>query len=409
MSDFAPGPRPVPKGLRVIASSPSFELSGANVLMANLLDELQAKGCETEWICTGYNSAVAKDWLGHRRFKMHSLPATRLSAIRQRQKFLLEYVRQCSPCIYIPNFDFDMACAVPALPPEITAVFIVHCDEPLYYDFVARHGQMFNAIVCVSRFVTQKLQMAHPGWAERIVHIPFGVECPQQLPVRRIQSSSPLEVAYCGRLSFYQKRVHDLAEIIRRCHAQRLPVRFSIAGAGSDEKVFFESIAEPIAAGAVNRLGFLSNAEVLSLLGKADVLLMTSEFEGLPVVLLEAMSRGCIPLVTRTESGMNEVVIDGEGGFLIPVGDVAGFVHALSKLTAEPDLRDRLGRGAFERISAGGFTLARAATDYRKLFESLSGSQSLVKREAQPIIPNRYRFGPRVIKRFQALLGLQQR
>jgi glycosyltransferase involved in cell wall biosynthesis len=394
--------------LHVVASSPSLDLSGANVLVANLLDQLQRAGLQTEWIVTGHNPTDDATWLGARQFEIHRLRLTRISDVQQRQKMLAEFLEERAPCIYLPNFDFDMACAAPALSPSSKVVLIMHCDDPVYHDFAARHGNLFHAIVCVSKFLAETLGAALPELQGRIFHIPFGVAPPAGLPVREKLPGQLLEAAYCGRISFHQKRVQDLAQIINRCHAENLPVRFQIAGTGPDEKTFFESVKAPLAAGKVSRRGFLPNPEVLKLLNKSDVLLMTSDFEGLPVVLLEAMSRGCVPVVTKIESGMGELVQHGENGFLLPVGDVKSFVEVLAKISADSALLSRLHLAAFDRITSGGFTLERAAADYRKLFESLAGAKWQVKRDGRTITPEHYRLGSRIIKRFQTLFGLQR-
>jgi glycosyltransferase involved in cell wall biosynthesis len=391
--------------MKIVASSPSLELSGANILVANLLDQFQRAGIETEWIVTGHNPTDDAAWLGAREFKIHRLRLTRIADVRLRQKLLLEFLEERAPCVYLPNFDFDMACAAPALSSANKAVLIMHCDDPVYYKFAAQHGNLFNAIVCVSEFLAKKLGAAQPELQARIVHIPFGVEPPAELPAREKLPEQPLEVAYCGRISFHQKRVQDLTQIINRCHAENLPVRFQIAGAGPDEEVFFQSIKKPLAAGKVLRLGFLPNPDVLNLLGKSDVLVMTSDFEGLPVVLLEAMSRGAVPVVTKIESGMGELVRHGENGFLLPVGDVKSFVEVLAKLSVDSALLLRLRQAAFDRITSGGFTLARAAADYRKLFESLSDAKWQVERGGTAIIPEHYHLHRRIFKRLKNLAG----
>ena len=395
-------------GFSVIASSPSLGLSGANVLVANLFDRLQKQGCRTEWLVTGHQSAADEAaWLGKRQFAIHRLPQTHVTDFRRRQKLLCQFLEEHSPCVYLPNFDFDMACAIPALSPANKAVMIMHSDDPVYYDFMARHGNFFNATVCVSEFLTGRLQAAYPALRKRIVHIPFGVEPPSRLPARDKAEGQPLDVAYCGRISFHQKRVQDLAAIIIQCHAQNLPVRFHIAGAGPDEMEFFARIREPLAAGKAVRLGFLPNERVLQLMERSDVLLMTSEFEGLPVVLLEAMACGCIPVVTRTESGMTELVRDGENGYLLPIGDVVSFVEALKGLIAEPNRRQQLREAAYESIGAGGFTLERAAEDYQKLFSSLirDDAKWAVSRNGEMIRPEHYDLIFRLRHKWEMLLN----
>jgi glycosyltransferase involved in cell wall biosynthesis len=382
------------------ASSPTLELSGANVLVANLLEEFSRNAVDTGWIVTAHSPKEDAAWLGGRRFTILRLTPTRLSDVRRRQKLLLGHLESAIPCIYLPNFDFDMACAIPALPPECRAVLIMHCDDPVYYEFVDRHGDLFDAIVCVSSFLASTLQSKHPELSDKIVYIPFGIQIPDHLPAKKkgSNSSEALRVAYCGRLSFHQKRVQDLAGIINRCHAGNIPVEFHIAGAGPDEKEFFDSISQPIACGMVHRHGFLKNSEVLNLLEQSDVLLMTSDFEGLPVVLLEAMSRGCIPVVSRIQSGIGEVVRHGETGYLHPVGDVDGFVATLGNLVRDDALRERIADASFERLKAGGFTLERAAADYWRLFESLvAGKNQFYHRPSgAPLSPKRYRFFHRI-------------
>ena len=398
-------------GFSVIASSPSLELSGANVLVANLLDRLQKNGHRTEWIVTSHNAAADNAaWLGKRQFKIHRLPQTALADVRRRQKLLCAFLEEHSPCVYLPNFDFDMAYAIPALSPANKAVLIAHSDDPVYYDFVAQCGNLFNVIVCVSEFLANKLQSAWPGLRERIVHIPFGIEPPAQLPVRNKPMGQSLDAVYCGRISFHQKRVQDLAAIIVQCHAQNVPVKFHIAGAGADEEEFFSCIREPLAAGKVSRLGFLPNNGVLQLLEQSDILLMTSDFEGLPVVLLEAMSRGCIPVVTRTESGMTELVQNEENGYLLPIGGVAAFVEILKRLSADPHRLRHLRQAAFERINAGGFTLERAVGDYQKLFESLMRNDPkwTVPRNGEMLIPPHYSWSFRLKEKAKRFLGPRQ-
>jgi glycosyltransferase involved in cell wall biosynthesis len=385
----------------VIASSPTLELSGANVLVANLLDELSKEGVKTGWIVTDHAPKDDAEWLGSRRFPISRLPPTKLFDVSRRQQLLLSNLESASPCIYLPNFDFDMACAIPALSLASRGVLIMHCDDPVYYNFIERQGDLFDAIVCVSEFLANKLRSRHPELSERIVHIPFGIEIPDHPALKKRgerSSKDPLRVAYCGRLSFHQKRIQDLARIINRCHADSLPVEFHIAGAGPDEEEFFASISVPFGQRKVHRHGFLPNAGVLSLLEQSDVLLMTSDFEGLPMVLLEAMSRGCIPVVTAIQSGIGEVVRDGESGYLHSVGDVESFVTSLARLTAAPDELDRIQRAAYARIKDGEFTLSRAATAYRQLFALLTGGGLglTAPRSGLPIVPVTYRLATRL-------------
>lgn len=67
-------------------------------------------------------------------------------------------------------------------------------------------------------------------------------------------------------------------------------------------------------------------------LAKASFLLLTSRSEGLPLVLAEAMSRGCLPIVYDVRYGPADFITDGVDGFLVPDGDVEGIADRIERL-----------------------------------------------------------------------------
>ncbi len=391
---------------QIVVSSPDLGLSGATTFIARLLNRLQRDGWDAEWLVTGHVVKNDGQWLKEPSWPVQRFEETKVGQIQKRQAMLIERLQKTSPCVYLPTFDFDMLHAVPALPPEVAVAMVVHSDEPVYYEATLRMERHLNAIVGVSDCIVRKLRQTLKNSFRRIHKIHYGIEPVTALDFGGRPASRLMEIIYCGRLSFYQKRIQDLAEVIRRCHSQHIPARFSIAGTGPDEIEFFESIARPLASGYVRRLGLLSNEETLRVLSESDIVIMTSDFEGLPVILLEAMSQGCVPVVTRTESGMAELVRHMENGYLLPIGDVAAFVETLKILSAERSHLQQLKKAAFEGIHGGGFTLKRAAKEYTMLFESLmlGEEKSAMARNGRAIIPCQYRFKSRLRKALHSLL-----
>ncbi len=94
--------------------------------------------------------------------------------------------------------------------------------------------------------------------------------------------------------------------------------------------------------------------DVPGVLDAATVVTLTSRFEGLPRVLVEALAAG-VPVVAMSVDGVPEVVRDGENGFLLPEGDVAGVAERTGRILADGALRARLvaraneGVGEFDR------------------------------------------------------------
>lgn len=116
-------------------------------------------------------------------------------------------------------------------------------------------------------------------------------------------------------------------------------------------------------------LGTLPNARVLEIFEQSDVFILTSDYEGLPLSLLEAMGRGCVPVVTDIRSGIPELVRDGVNGYRVPVGDIQAFAERLSSLQRQPALRRQLASQAHQTIRTEGYDVERMVERYLMLFE----------------------------------------
>jgi glycosyltransferase involved in cell wall biosynthesis len=108
---------------------------------------------------------------------------------------------------------------------------------------------------------------------------------------------------------------------------------------------------------AVDFLGFRD--DVAACLAGADVAALPSLQEGLGVAALEAMA-AALPVVASRVGGLGEVVVDGETGRLVPVGDIDALAAALDALARDADLRRRLGAAGRDRVRARYSTAAMA-------------------------------------------------
>lgn len=117
--------------------------------------------------------------------------------------------------------------------------------------------------------------------------------------------------------------------------------------------------------GAVRLLGHRSDARAL--LDAADVFVLPSRHEGMPLVALEAMEAG-LPVVATRVIGSEEVVADGETGLLVPPEDPAALSAALAALLADPGLRARMGQAGRRRYRAH-FTRERMAAQTLTVYD----------------------------------------
>ncbi|NJM37800.1 MAG: glycosyltransferase family 4 protein [Akkermansiaceae bacterium] len=391
--------------MNFICSSPDLNLSGANQLLASLLQGFIEHGHSAEWVITSHEGNGDSGWLNASGLKLINLPRTPLNAVRDRQQHLIDRLNQASPCLYFPNFDFDMMWAIPAFPVNCRSVFIFHSDDPVYYQAVKDHGKNLDAIVCVSAYLASKLQRLWPQWKDRIHHIPFGVTIPlaEIEPARSTSADGLLEVVYCGRLAHEQKLIGDLADIILKCHERNLPIQFHIAGTGPDETEFFQKIAAPLSTGSAIRHGLVSNENVQILLRRSHIFILTSAYEGLPVSLLEAMAAGCVPVVTRVASGIPEVITHGTNGFIFPIHDTAAMVEQLAMLAENREEVVATAHAAKKRIAEGNYTRTASVSDYLVLCETLTHQKNTPRKYNRAVLPPNYRLTNRLKSLFNRL------
>lgn len=155
-----------------------------------------------------------------------------------------------------------------------------------------------------------------------------------------------------------------------RARGLSIPWRLVIAGGrGGPERRHLEAFARE--QGMADRLHILSHRDdVHDLQALADIFVMPSLWEGLPLALLEAMLAGNA-IVASATSGIPEAITTGEEGLLVPPGDADGLADALGDLLTDPGRRAELGDRAYTRATSE-FTIGVMADRYEKLY--LGGS-----------------------------------
>ena len=111
--------------------------------------------------------------------------------------------------------------------------------------------------------------------------------------------------------------------------------------------------------------------DIVDVLQAMNVLVMCSDHEGLPMVLLEALWLG-VPIVGRGVGGIREILGDNECGLCVDSSQAADFAEACEQLLNHPALRERLLSAAKERINSE-FTVERSAESIVQLYRQLSG------------------------------------
>ncbi len=157
----------------------------------------------------------------------------------------------------------------------------------------------------------------------------------------------------------------DAAHLI----AQRgLPIRFAAAGRGTPQE---DLAAKQRAIGLDERFRFLGHRDdAFRLLAAADVFVLASHQEGLPVALMEAMSVGAA-IVATAVGGVPQVITDEVNGLIVPPGDPLALADAIERICSDPALRRRLGSQAL--VDSSRFDIARASGEIEEVYRRLVG------------------------------------
>lgn len=137
-----------------------------------------------------------------------------------------------------------------------------------------------------------------------------------------------------------------------------------------------EAVAGQLALGEhVRFLGV--RTDVPEIMSVADGYVMSSAWEGMPMVLLEAAAAG-LPIVATAVGGNGEVVLDGESGFLVPPGDSEALATAMQRLMALPEAqRGTMGERGCERIRTH-YGLSKVAQRWEELYREVLMRKGLV-------------------------------
>jgi N-acetyl-alpha-D-glucosaminyl L-malate synthase BshA len=162
------------------------------------------------------------------------------------------------------------------------------------------------------------------------------------------------------------KRVMDVLQVFERV-SRVLPCRMLMVGDGPDRSRAEAFCRDHHLRERVFFLGNIPNLE--EVVGAADLFLLPSDAESFGMAALEAMASE-VPVVATNAGGLPEVVIDGETGFLLPVGDVEGMAARAIEILSDDAFQHRLGRRGRE-LAASVFDEALIVPVYREFYERI--------------------------------------
>lgn len=230
---------------------------------------------------------------------------------------------------------------------NVVTVHIVHAshrDDPELpslrpsRESVLKRSSDFDAVVVLTERqraeLLEDLSVLGVDAGGRLRVIPNGIELPQAEMSGHSRGHGIVVASLDER-----KRVERAVDAVVAAHAQEPGIVLDIYGDGVSAREVDESVKRQHAEGFVTLHGYQPDAR--SRFKQADFSLLTSSSEGLPLVLVESMAVGCIPIAYDIRYGPADIIRDGVDGFLVPDGDTKRMAERIVELQRMPEAQLR--------------------------------------------------------------------
>ncbi len=197
-----------------------------------------------------------------------------------------------------------------------------------------------------------------------------GAERPRVLP----SSGKGHTLISVGRLHEAKDHV-TLLRAIKRLVMKNVQISLVLVGEGELRGLVENTVNELGLQAHVHLLGNWTNVE--DLLPHADLFVLSSRHEGLPMVLLEAMSCG-LPIVTTAVGGIPEIVEDGVNGYLVPRENPDSLAEKIELLLAQPETARRMGATNRDQAVAK-YSMLHTAGCYAQLYDDIMAGRPQAK------------------------------
>ena len=360
--------------MKILLTTPSMQAGGAERVVTMLAAEFAARGNEVALVAPfGMRDDDLRE-VEHLRLPLTDHGRTAAGAAMSAVELGLAISRFLPDVIHAQNVKSGVIARAAAARfrqrSPVLATF--HGVLPAEYRRSARLLRAVDHVACVSRDLLDGIVVAGLP-TSKVSLIPNAIPPADKLePAERAHLDSELEltaapvVAIVGRL--VPQKAHHRFVVAARAIASEIPlVRFLIVGDGP-ERAAIEAQVE--AAGLADHVRFTgTRQDARRIIARADVVVFSSEWEGLSIVALEALAAGT-PLVSTDVQGMRDLLATGAGA-VVPLDDGSALGERTINLLRDETERASMGAAGRDLI-ARDFSLHRMIDAYEGLYESLA-------------------------------------
>ena len=299
-----------------------------------------------------------------------------------------------APVVMTPYYlgdCFGVGAALTMLDPAGLRVLAVQQLMIPYETHVLAHYEpAITRFVGVSDEIASGLRAALPQRLGEVRMIPNCALVPPAPPSPRPPlGGRPLRLVYTGRIEQGQKRIGALVAMSRSLTARNVDHRLTLIGDGPAASEIDRLIGAPDLAGRVQRRAPVAPELIDRLLDDHDLFVLASRAEGLSLSLVEAMARGCVPVVARTPSGAAQTVEPGVSGELVEThadadDGAVGWAMAEGVCRAVGHGLEGLAHGAWDAARRK-FSVERCAEEFGRVIDETAAAPPRAWPASRPV------------------------
>lgn len=253
------------------------------------------------------------------KLPLHTISNSEVPYIEDQIKIILEIIRDNKITILVAN------CVMPAYysarflkPYNIPVIGVLHSYDTFHMGLIKKFikgakEDRIKVCVSVSNFINSLADSNFPDMTSEVI------SCGTPISSHFISRNKhdDLHIIYAGRIVSEAKQILKLAKAFINASVNNLRLSFSIYGDGNEVQQLESILGNSNNEHNVNYHGGIAPSEIQNVMAKHHVFTLMSDYEGMSVALMEAMSIGLVPVVLKGPKGIDEIVDHGVNGFIV--------------------------------------------------------------------------------------------
>lgn len=266
----------------------------------------------------------------------------------------IKKIMEVGPKVIVCNFPFctmKAACMIKrCYDKDLKIIAIIHNDLDLYYRTYDFWKKEIDLCIGISEKIENKVKL-NRHMADKFIRFHWKTDIPLVGAYRYSNNNEPIRLGYAGRIVEHQKRLDRMIPIAKDLVKKNIDFRIQLAGDGTYRAEFEDIIFKNNLQMYFQFLGRLEHNQMQEFWENQDIYLNCSDYEGHSIAQAEAMASGAVPVMMDV-SGAQDDIINGENGFVVPIGDTQMIAEKIDWLYRNRSLLPIMGDKSRKKVEA---------------------------------------------------------